>query len=263
MEKTSYYQQLVAYDLAEIYEPALKRQALIMVQGQKVRPNSTWDLNTPWHFMREVDHNCTLWHSFMFEIGEHKFINKFVPSYCQECWKVVARPTTVTELFKADAIMKELNRYSKCGLEPRQYVSSYYGAYFYNRSQEEGLDCKDIIQKIFHKEIGKHIEVYLKRACTEYELRFGDSSKYVIHPWQNEIENLITDSYYTDESYRWSQPQWLINHVYRLWIEWSATQGDETYKDFTGDKILAGRVKVYKNIPLRTYERGNKYGWRK
>lgn len=250
MEKTNLYDWLVANDFVEWCKP------LIDAAGWKWRytdgkieiqtePSIS---ETPWHHVNP-DHRlkCGLWHSIMFGIIGPRVGKRFVPSKCQECYKVVVRPKTVSQLFKLVDIQEKMGRPCKCGIEQRKSVHGLYGGYFYNVGLNEGLECYHAVRKEIDQTFGPDIQVFLKKACTEYEHACGDSDKWEITPEQLHIENLI-ERWLVVDNREIKQPEKLVHNTHRKWIEFAYANGDETYAEFTGGKPLYPAYKTYEHL---------------
>jgi len=178
----------------------------------------------------------------------------FVHSFCYDCYKVVARPKTVVQLFKMLDLQKEMNLPSKCGVEVRSFVPHYYGAYWYTRSIEEGQEVYHRVRTKVDYEIDKGISIVLKRACTEYEMEFGDSSKWEMPENQAEKEKEFEEIYTRDLKAPYKTPSKIEAYIKSKWIVFAATQKipDMTYLELTDGKPLVPHVqyKTYHSKPL-------------
>lgn len=97
-----------------------------------------------------------------------------VPPFCVSCWKVVAKPRKLSELFRLCDLMYAMGKedeavWCKCGTEHRSYVPGIYGGYFYTDSKSDGLKRLVKVRSIID------MPVVLKRYCTEFERALGDS----------------------------------------------------------------------------------------
>ncbi len=186
------------------------------------------------HVVRAKNKDCGIWHMIV------TFVKPFVPSKCQECWKVVVRPKTLKELFKLLEVQKKLGIPSKCGIERREIVCGLYGGYFYNDSLEEGKECYRKVSKVVD------MPVILKRGCTEFELACGDSRNWSLG--NSEIEGLV-EKYVIkyDEDFQ-EQPLDVIGNIHQKWVEWAYQNGDETYKEFTRGKSLYEPPATYHHL---------------
>lgn len=210
-------------------------------------------LNNPWHaFHIPEDNQCGYWHSLLHAFPSFKKQNKkwFVPSYCQECWKVVVRPRTLKELFKLEELQEKCDMPCKCGIEERISVSGLYGGYFYSRSLEEGLECYGKVKKLMDLNFDG-IKVFLKRGCTEYEVGHGDSKKWMVTDTQKEGEQFIFDNIVPypplpplDEK--------KLERIHKRWIVFAYTAGDSTYLEFS--KPLLPEYRTYHHLLDKTDE---------
>lgn len=235
----SYYDKACAGDIISKFRPLLVNGGYKLrdEDGKIVVTNPATSFDTPWH---HVSHDpfldCQKWHAILFELFSKTLPDgrAFVPSPCQQCWKVVVRPQTLLGLFSLLEIQLKLNRPSKCGVELRPYVFGLYGGYFYNHSLEEGLDCYKLIRNEVNQSdhLGTDIPVILKRGCTEYEQRVRHSTGWKVTPEQIAIETLVNKWFVTDDIKR-TQSDHQISTVHSLWIEFAYSYGDQTYKLFT------------------------------
>lgn len=247
-KKFNYYAWLVDHDFVGWMESLRQRE------GWKYRPgdmkleviNDTPPV-TPWHYIKATEGDC--WpqhHIFLNELAPHSKL-QFIPEWCHECYKVVVRPRTLKELFTLEELQKKLNLPSKCGIEVRTYVPALYGGYFYNRGLEAGKACYKTVREAVNKceGLGPEVEVYLKRACTEMERRYGDSSKWLeITDEQKRIEKMVYDMIaYSPNGQK--QPSHFIAHVHRNWIEFAFRNGDKTYLEYTAGLPLEPPARTY------------------
>lgn len=257
---TSYYQLVNDNDILTKFRP------LLIGGGYKVRdvdgklevrdPSIGWE--TPWqHIKHDNFLDCQRWHSILFNLFSMTMPRNqsFVPSACQQCWKVVARPKTLLGLFSLMELQKRLGRPSKCGIEVRQYVHGLYGGYFYNHSIEEGLECYKLVRSEIDKaeHLGPDTPVILKRGCTEYENRCGPSDNWIVTQRQLHIETLINEWVVRDVTLR-EQPEYAILYVHKKWIEFAYQNGDGTYLNFTGGKPLYRPLVTYHHLVDSTDE---------
>jgi hypothetical protein len=260
MEKLNLYDWLVANDIIEWVKPLIERAGWRWREADgkiyaQIKPSV---VETPWHHVKS-DHRlkCGMWHQIMFDLVGAALPQgqRFVPSKCQNCFKVVVRPKTLTQLFALRDLQIDLNRNAnipcKCGIERRDTVHGLYGGYFYNVGLKEGLEKFELVKEAVknNKYLGEEIAetVILKRACTEYEHALGDSDKWEITEAQLHIEALL-ERYLILDDYELDQPEKLVHHVHRRWIEWAYANGDDTYTRFTGGKPLFPEYKTYQHM---------------
>ena len=68
--------------------------------------------------------------------------------------------------------------------------------------------------------LGEDVEVFLKRACTEFEIALGDSDKWEMIDRQDEVEEEARKViYYEPER---SLQDVVDTHTYQNWNEWAA-----------------------------------------
>ena len=208
-----------------------------MIEGENVRHIKLSDgrielpaqkpPKSPWRFLKYATWmNCSLWKHITFfrlveKLPRHQ---KFVPSWCQDCWKVVVRPKTYKQLLELEGIMGGMDTECKCGVEIRKEVQGLYGGYFYCQSKERGLDMLDLV-----REKAGHIgRVFLKRSCTEYEHSLGPSDKWKLFPFQLQIEGEFERRIYINTNTP-PQSQDSIDECHRLWKEF-AHKFDPTFE---------------------------------
>ena len=236
------YSELDQADIVDRLMPTLQKGAYVVKSSgrlESVAPDGiAW--NSPWlHQTNALNLKCNLWHFVMFNHYQW-----FVPSQCQECWKVVVGPLSISELWKLKDLQWKLNMPSKCGIEVREYTSKLYGGYFYNKGLYNGRRCYDIVRKAVSDEISPDIPVLLKRACTEFEMAFPKSSTWKISDEQMEIEEFLTDRI-DDVGNPAGQPDIVRTHIKRMWIHWAYGQSDPTYAEFTGGQPLYPPYETY------------------
>lgn len=273
----------------------LEKGKALFAQGFSIRPRDNKiapavpgkSFNVPWVYVCPDDSkDCGFWHQVIFDTYG------LFPLGCLDCWKVVVRPKTVKQLFALHEYQDSEYKYSrtkngtpagycKCGIELRKYVHGNYGGYFYNSSLEEGLQCYEKVRADITKYIGADISVTLKRACTEYELKYGDSSR-----WEELLEkgsyedkdgNVITvppldvlkqkieaiklnvsmtaEDMQAEEGYNVQQPGYVKIHVMRSWLERAYDVGDPTALEFNeGGKLYYTPPVTYHNRTISPEE---------
>jgi len=220
--------------------------------------------STPWHHVKsDYRLQCGIWHQIMFDMVGPRLPNgkKFVPSKCQQCFKVVVRPKTLRQLFQLVRLQKRMDIPSKSGIEIRSTTHSNYGGYFYNVGLQEGLETYEKVRKAIDECVnedvvdgmGPHTEVLLKRACTEYEHACGDSDTWQITEYQLHVEALV-ERFVIVENKEVRQPEVLINHVHKKWIDFAFERNDKTYLDYTNGKPLYPKYKTFHHL-LKEYRK--------
>lgn len=170
-------------------------------------------------------HRCLLWFHVMAETFG------FVPSPCRSCWKTVVYPRDVEELFRLYDLQQGLDHLSKCGMEMRPYVPADYAGYFYHSSREEALADHPRLEAAVRRELGQDTQVFLKRACTELTMRFGDPDGWRPAAEEPALEQRIA-RLFADEVYDAHQPPEVARQVQRDWVLWAYRRGDRTYTKY-------------------------------
>lgn len=244
LNRRMYYQELGHADIIGRVKALLQQQGFFLRdEDGKITAELHQDWSTPWHHNHCDPVNdktdCFLWHKVMFDT-----IGGFVPSGCQQCFKVVIKPRTLRQLFALLELQTEFVHPCKCGIEIRPAVHGLYGGYWYNHGLEEGLACYRMVKQLVAAnpdlspllnegdQAGVPTRLLLKRACTEFEHAMGRSDLWEVTPQQLEIEALV-NRYFARKT-ALPQGKHVITYLHRQWIEWAYAHGDETYKDFTG-----------------------------
>lgn len=198
---------------------------LINSEGKIVRQHAGIDWKSPWVFCHnQGQYDCSISHQVKFGCF------KIIPKTCFDCYKVVFRPRNIIELFNLHNALETNGIHGKCGAEIRPYTPAIYGGYSYNRGLDAGIERLKQV-----KEFG--IPCYLKRACTEFELHFGDSDKWEYKPEWAEIEKWVDDVFDVPKE-SVPQPEYLKVHIMCDWVKFAAANGDMTYKQLTNGESL-------------------------
>lgn len=178
-----------------------------------------------WIYARYTDKNCVYLKTFLYELISKKLPKEeqFIPSECQSCYKVVARPYKYTDLLKIREIMKEMDESGKCGIEKRESVDALYGAYWYCNGIEEG---KTRLEQVETALKGIDGAIFLKRSCTEYELDFGPSDEWEIKPNQMKIEEEVNEKI-TINNFKYPQPNKDIERIMKEWAIFAEKLGPD------------------------------------
>jgi len=177
---------------------------------------------------------CRYWQNIINMPG--LYTKGIIPTYCMDCYKVVVSPNTVRELFAMLEPMEELNWKSKLGVEYRDTCGRNYGCYFYNRGLEAGQECKAVVRKLVDEVLSPEHDVFLKRACTEYELEHGDSLLWETFEGQKELEEyIVSRCEVVNAMGTIVQSEFQREMVKQRWIRFAYARGDKTYLDFMPD----------------------------
>lgn len=245
------YKEVQAMDVIQRIRPLIEQNRFQLREDMRIVPTRQIpDPNTPWIPTNPEQHRkCKLWHDVYFE-----YFN-FIPLTCfANCWKVVVRPKTIKQLFALYDFQKKIGWPSKCGIETRPYVGGPYGGYFYNISAEQGLQTKEFLIEEFWKDpVLKTIfdissddpePIILKRACTEYERKFGPSDKWVYTKQHEELERMLDGIFVQDSLYYLQIDHVRANIIWR-WMRWAWKVGDWTVKEFNDGESLEPGVVTY------------------
>ena len=202
-------------------------------------PPGSQDIQHDWiHTRQDKDEECGPYHTMFKAFG-------FIPTPCLSCWKVVVKPRTIVELFKLYNLQVDLNRQCKCGIEQwRPYVNPLYGGYFYNESKEEGFERYHEVRQSVDEQISPDVPVVLKRFCTEFELRFGDSKGYQQPKMAKKWEAMMDKWYVRYPSCKEQSPLIVIDIMER-WIHFAMRYGDPTVKEINNGEFLYPSPRTY------------------
>lgn len=246
-EAINLYSQIANLNLVSLCQPLIKQGWYLDFDG-KLKCVSRVATDMPWIFAKQDDsRRCNLWHGIFFNVFG------WLPSPCLECWKVVVRPKTVRDLFELHEIQKEFELSSKAGIEVRPSVPGLYGGYFYCDSKDHGLKVFESVKEEIYRRLD-NASVILKRGCTEFEHKFGDSSEWENHISEQQIFLEKKLSCFIETSERIEQPQVVKEAIYKKWIEWAHQSGDNTYLLFTANTPLYPPYRTYHEEMLHDKE---------
>jgi hypothetical protein len=257
IEVPSFIEMLQYQELLTMWKPLLDAKKYFLGEDDRIYTAGQFtgvtgvNIDSPWIY---TNNNPRMYCDWWQDVAE---IFKFVPTYCLDCWKVCAKPKSVAQLMlvykEQIKMVEEFGKdkfYCKCGIERRPHVFGNYGAYFYNRSKEEGLDKLDLVRERLHK-IDSTMDIHLKRGCTEFERNLGPTDTYKQPPEASVWEPLFKKKF-AMIPWEYQQSESVIQRVMREWIKFAWDRGDFSVYQFTNNKPL-GR-------PCVIYERENKEG---
>lgn len=233
------YSELVSRDIVSICQSLLNsRDWHIDPKSGKICPKKTGiDVNTPWvHVNRDVERKCEYSMPFF-------QLTKVRPKRCYDCWKVVIRMTTISDLFRlSDYMHFDIEHPCKCGWDNRPYTSGVYAGYFYCDSKEIGLEILAQTREEL-KSVFKHdYSITLKRGCTEMEIQHGEE-------WAATVKDQLQESLFMQNvdipDGDQPQPDIVKVHVMRRWVENASRIGDKTVKNHNKGEMLAPSLKNY------------------
>lgn len=241
------YAQLKEGDYIKFLQTEIDKGALKWSNDypNKLEPLTRGTIDSPWvNVMPDSGHrtHCMFNQMILFNQVSKCLPQRFVPSFCQECWKVVNRPETLKQLWAICDLQSEMGKQSKCGIEERKEVFGIYGAYWYTRSLEEGKELHGLLKG---KPALKQTPLILKRGCSEMEWACGDSSKWRVYENQLEIEEAFRNLIVMEKLAPVPQTDWVVRNVKRRWIEWAWEHGDKTVFEFNGGQPLIPPYRTY------------------
>ena len=244
-DRKNLYLKLSEKDLISKYKSLLEKEGykLRVEDGKFVPKNIGSAYDVPWIYVKtDPRARCDIFHKVFHQI------DKYVHSYCRNCYKVVVRPRNLVELFDLYEVQRSLDVPCKCGIERRQEVHGLYGGYFYNRGLEMGIERLAQVRELVAENLSTETPVFLKRYCTEFEigpLSLGRSDE-MSDATKDEIEHeLKVMSLFPSVGVSTPQSDEQIAHVMMSWIHWAYANGDETYKEFTDGNPLFDKYVTY------------------
>ncbi len=234
------YEKMKGRDIVAPIAPDVRNNTVELTDESIVVTEKLVD-DLPWvHQRLAEDRQCSR-HSTIYSA-----LYGFIPQNCHHCFKIVARPKTLSDLFKVREVQKKLDRPSKCGIEEREHVHALYGAYWYcpiSEGLKGARELYNIVKAEVEASLGEGTGVILKRGCTEMELNHGPSDRWVYTAAHAELE-MHLDNHYEVKRRDKVLPKYLETRTIRRWIEWAYSHGDETYREYT-DGPLTRPVVTY------------------
>lgn len=203
-------------------------------QDQKFRLNpvipkiDAYIFTTDVRRVREPARNCYLLKDVIFDqLGA-------IPTYCMKnCWKIVIKVRTVAELFTLLSVMKENAWPGKCGFDGRNYTFGNYVGFCYFGSREEGERAFASRVKAVKERIpGAHL--YLKRSCTEFEMRATSDTWNTEDPLADTLAEFLAN-WVEWETVTHNQTEYVEERVKSYWIEKAYNLGDPTIEQVVPD----------------------------
>jgi len=202
---------------------------------RKIGNSQPW--NHGWRFspvrIPDIKRDCLYQHMIFFAA-----ISKTgtVPEFCRGCWKVVMALPTLRHVQLVERWQQEgsASKWAcKVGSDHRPYTRHLWGAYFYCRGKEEGLERLDQVREWMYENM-PGVPVYLKRGCTEFEAEIGDSAL-----WDNDSAIAEADAieaeaneYIDPGPLLKQQPEHMVTGVHSDWVAWHGmTRPHTTYEE--------------------------------
>ncbi len=220
----------------DIIEPAVKymqEHGFVLCEDGKIRSVAPWHyhLNSPWiNTVPCPQRLCTKWTEVYW--GVYGIISR----NCMNCWKIVAKPKTLRDLFKVFKLQEKMGYPGKVGIERRPHTlhRGPYGAYWYC-PLDKGLEFakerwKEINLQV-KEAIGIDTKVILKRGCSEMEDQAGPSNEWEYPEYLHRIEDLL-DVTWECPDFAQPEPTALRINIMRRWIDHARKHRDPTAKDY-------------------------------
>lgn len=259
----SYLDYLVFYDVIDALRSLLETGWRIDEKTKKLTATTAVDWTRNWIFTNpDKKRLCDVYQNIFASRG-------IITDPCLGCWKVVVKMDTLAQLLEMLAwqtiFTKDVHgrdRFCKCGIEEREYVTYPYGAYFYCNSQEQGLQRVEEVGAMmaasrilsplleYRDDAGRTTRLILKRYCTEFELKAGPSDQYVKRPDQKLLEDRIL-SFIDRKKENVMQPREVVEHVILNWLKFAWSRGDMTVK-----ALNHGGPLYTPTVPYHPAERG-------
>jgi hypothetical protein len=260
-EKRSLAERLKDTDIVGKLKPYNDQNQLkysMLGAGEGIRFFQSVATDNPWlHISTNRMHNCAIWHSVFFGVW------KLIPKYCRDhCWKLCATDRgmdakgekvdqlTMDEIMQIHEYQEEQGIQAKVGMDKRPYTKSIWGAYWYNGSKAEGMELYPVVREALDK-INPDINLRLKRACTEFELFGGPTSRWDHVLEDDECEAVLEK--WIDMVPLGNQSEGnelLINNTRNRFIDWAHQHGDMTYKLFTKGEPVTFDFPTVKTVPV-------------
>lgn len=188
---------------------------------------------SPWYQTKTCTNRvCALYHEIFFRHFA------FIPKFCRNCWKIVFTThhepdkQKVSDLFRMRDFIEQLAVPGKVGCDTRIYTPSRYSGFIYSDSFDDGEKYYQLFEPRF-RELFPDGKVILKRACTEYEHRFGDSKEWdkLEAKWNALEDYLMFFIEPHDEPYFSGLIEHTSADTFRFWIDYAHGIGDESWKE--------------------------------
>jgi hypothetical protein len=225
-------------------KPSILLPIAMAIAQQKILYNAktdkaTWryleTMASPWLTVRPglQERNCAKWHQIYF-----KYYG-FIPSGCIKCWKIMAHPQTVEQVFEVIKAQEKtkIAVEAKVGADIRKF-NNLWSAVWY-----APWGCSIDVAKEVRKEARAQVynlglKPYLKRGCTEMEHFSMQHWNCHSNRWQElyekfnwgELEGELDELFEPVPYDNVQQPDRSKELVAQQFIDWAHEHGDKTYK---------------------------------
>lgn len=199
------------------------------------------------HGTEKFGRPCRFLNGFLFR---HVYGEAAVPFGCRACYKVKVVSRSLRQLMAVKAIAETLPHSTKSGPEGGNPDNPHpYGTYFYFHGLDQARELYGILRPRLDEDsrLGPETEMFIKRGCTNYEIKCGPSDRYSFDPTLEAVEAALEPLFVAPTS---RIDKKILNGMRMLeMIHTAYRMGDETYRDFTGGRSLAPAVVRYSPEP--------------
>lgn len=243
METMNRYQELSASNILAPIMHRIKAGAFEISPDHKIYLDGTILPERPWlAHMPDLERKCGKWHEIYFRYYT------IIPEGCRNCWKIMFKPNTVTELFQTRDLQKAGDISSKCGIETRGFTGNRggYAAFWYvplNAGLKGAREMHALIDAKIQARFGRDEKriVKLKRGCTEMEnytlkvLNVGsDKWDEIAEKMSMDEKESLLETIFVDPPIVVEVPKFCDTNTKQLFIDFAFENGDLTYLDHTG-----------------------------
>ena len=238
------YEDMVYADIAGPIEKEIRAGQLEIQQDNTIDGDLHTTLDTPWIYSRYPgDRDCVKWSNYYFD----KY--NLIPRHCYGCWKVAMKLPDFETAYRVSELQAKLGLPGKVGMDRRWYTPMLWSAFWYaplGGGLKKARKFYSVIAKAVKKEFKGELKPFLKRACTEFELKFGNSDQWQYTEAHRNLEALLDSVYAMDTTAKGTQLSLVRNHVMRQWFMYAHKHGDMTYIKYA-ERAIASRPVTYQN----------------
>lgn len=239
----SKYEELSASNILKPIMHRINAGAFEISPDHKIHLDGSIMPERPWlTHMADPARKCGKWHEVYFRYYS------IIPEGCRNCWKIIFKPETITEVFKIRDLQRAMKISAKVGVETRGFTGNRGGyAAFWYAPLDAGLKgARELhsvvnikIQSLLGRE-GKRT-VNLKRGCTEMENHTLKMLNVGSNKWDeiaekmnmNEKEQLL-NTVFIDPIIIDTVPGFCDINTEQLFLDFAFENGDLTYLEHTG-----------------------------
>ena len=217
----------------------------------------SYDANWLFFGHNTASRDCFTWHSVMFNC-----FDGFVPEYCRlRCYKVVVKVRNFYEAMKFREVMigapyleaQLVPIQGKVGKDERAYSRGAFNGYIYADGLEDALGKYKLVRRLVDKGIedGHHIDIIIKRTCTEFELQHGptDAPYWQQFSEEERVFQSHLEDIYAGLKHSSVQPDWLQNKIISDMVEWANMINDDSWlKYFDCEDYLTMKAVTYHHL---------------